>query len=158
MHPGSSCTRAPRSYEVDACARPVHNTAPGLLPFSASGQTPANRAAGNNIMGNRAMFFGGHVNVFQPSVRGQSGCRRACAVHRYHESLPQHLCQVYSVTDHPIRLLGPEVDIRRLGPVHPDLYIRESRIGLMIWRPAVSRRPEICHLRQHLATLLWVLA
>jgi hypothetical protein len=70
----------------------------------------------SNIMGDRDMFYGGHVNVFQPLVRADVDAGEHI---RYIDIICAHyqLC-----TGHPTRLLGPEIDRRRLDPKHPDPY------------------------------------
>jgi hypothetical protein len=48
----------------------------------------------SDIMGNRDMFFGGHVNVFQPLGRANLEEGGACAIYRYQSSSPEELDRV----------------------------------------------------------------
>jgi hypothetical protein len=76
----------------------------------------------SDIMGDRDMFFGGHVNVFQPLVRANLEAEE----HVRYIDITSHypnICANYTLCmGHPTRLLGPEIDVRRLDPAHPDSY------------------------------------
>jgi hypothetical protein len=76
----------------------------------------------SNIMGDRDMFFGGHVNVFQPLVRVDT----EAGEHIRYINITSHYANICAHlplrTGHPTRLLGPEIDRRRLDPKHPKPY------------------------------------
>jgi hypothetical protein len=67
----------------------------------------------STIMGDRDMFYGGHVNVFQPLVRADA----EAGEHIRYIDITFHypnICAHYPLcTGHPTRLLGPEIDRRR---------------------------------------------
>jgi hypothetical protein len=68
------------------------------------------------------MFFGGHVNVFQPLVRAHV----EAGEHMRYIDITSHcpnICAHYPLcTGHPQRLLGPEIDRARSDPRHPNPY------------------------------------
>jgi hypothetical protein len=76
----------------------------------------------SDVMGDRDMFFGGHVNVFQPLVRADA----EQGEHIRYIDITSHypnICAHYPLcTGHPQRLLGPEIDRNRLDSRNPDHY------------------------------------
>jgi hypothetical protein len=74
------------------------------------------------MMGDRDMFFGGHVNVLQPLVRADVEAGELMRHIDITSHYPNICAHVPLCTGHPIRLLGPGIDHQRLDPKHPDPY------------------------------------
>jgi hypothetical protein len=76
----------------------------------------------SDIMGDRDMFFDGHVNVFQPLVRADVEAGEHIRYIDITSHYPNICAHMPLCAGHPQRFLGPEIDRTRLEPKHPNPY------------------------------------